>query len=90
MKQWLAKQWNWIKSFLSESPNGEGIMKGSSKRLAAVAVIFTFVYTTLGEFAKTGNIPEIPDGWLWVLGIVLGVTGAGDLAKKYLSKKKDN
>jgi len=87
MKNWFGKQWNWIKSFLSESPDGNGMVKGSSKRLAAVAVTFTFVYVTLGEYSSKGVIPEIPDGWLWVLGIVLGVTGMGDLAKNYLSKK---
>ena len=87
MKNWFGKQWLWIKSFLSEAPNGEGMMKGSSKRLAAVAVTFTFVYTALGQYANTGNIPDIPESWQWILFIVLGVTGAGDIIKSYMSKK---
>jgi len=87
MKKFLTNQLNWIKSFLSESPDGNGMVKGSSKRLAAVAVTFTFVYVTLGEYSSKGVIPEIPESWQWVLFIVLGVTGMGDLAKNYLSKK---
>jgi len=89
MKDWFGKQLTWVKSFLSESPNGEGVAKGSSKRIAAIAVSFTFVYTALGEYSKTGNIPEIPESWQWVLFIVLGVTGLGDVLKNYTSKKKD-
>ncbi len=85
---WIKDQINWIKSFLSEQSNGNGSPgKGSSKRLAAVGVTFTFMYIYIKTAITTGGIPEIPEGWRWILFIVLGVTGVGDMAKNWLAKK---
>ena len=91
--KWLAAQWEWIKSFLSEPPNGTGVQKGSSKRVAAIAVTFTFVFVYIKVAIVQNLIPDIPEGWRWVLFIVLGVTGIADVISKKFgngkSKDKD-
>ena len=84
---WLGKQWEWIKSFLSESSNGNGIQKGSSKRIASITVIVVFALTYLSKAAASSTIPDIPEGWRWLLFIVLGVTGLADGIKTYMNKK---
>lgn len=73
---WLNTQIEWVKSFLSEAI--DGVQKGSSKRIAQLALTFTFVgnYTriSLGKEA----LPEVPDSWIFLLGIVLGITSLAD------------
>lgn len=73
---WLNTQWEWLKSFLSEM--ADGVQKGSSKRIAQIALTFTFVgnYTriALGKEA----LPDVPDSWIFLLGIVLGITSLAD------------
>lgn len=79
--KWLSKQWEWIKSFLSEPANGDGIQKGSNKRVAATAVTFTFVFTYLRTAMESKAMPDIPDMWVFILAAVLGITGVVDWMK---------
>lgn len=83
---WLDSQIMWIKSFLSESPNGDGTQKGSSKRIAAITVIAVFALTYLRVAADADIIPDIPEGWRWLLFIVLGVTGLADGIKTWMNR----
>jgi len=88
MIKWLEKQVEWIKSFLSESPNGTGVQKGSSKRVAAIGVTVTFIYTYTKIAIANNAMPDIPEGWRWVLFIVLGVTGTADVIKQKFGNGK--
>jgi len=84
---WLSKQWEWIKSFLSEPANGDGIQKGSNKRMAASAITFTFVFTYLRIAMEMKIMPDIPDTWIFILAAVLGITGVVDYMKARAEKK---
>ncbi len=79
---WINAQIEWLKSFLSEPINGSGeIDKGSSKRLASVSVIATFVFITIKTALKTETIPDIPDTWWFLIASILGITGIIDYFK---------
>lgn len=69
----LDAQLFWIKSFLSEM-QPSGYLKGSSKRLLIAAIIYLFSHSVLKTGASTHwvKIPDIPEAWLWLLGIILG------------------
>jgi hypothetical protein len=86
--KWINIQIEWVKSFLSEPINGSGVIdKGSSKRLAAVGVTFTFMFTYIKTALETKTIPEIPEAWIWLIGAVLGITGVVDFLKARNEKK---
>ena len=87
MVKWFGKQWEWVKSFLSESIGDDGIQKGSSKRVGAISVTFTFVFTYIRVALKTNTMPEIPDTWVFILAAVLGITGFVDWLKARSEKK---
>lgn len=84
---WLDEQWIWIKSFISETKaNGTIQFKGSSKRIASLMVVFVFAYTYIKTSLMTAALPDIPEGWRWMLFIVLGVNGLADVIKTKLLK----
>lgn len=80
--KWINTQIEWIKSFLSEPVNGSGkIDKGSSKRVAALTVVYTFAYTYIKSAEKQEGMPDIPMEWMGLILIVLGVQGVLDWFK---------
>lgn len=86
--KWINSQIEWIKSFLSEPINGSGVIdKGSSKRLAAVGVTFTFMFTYIRVALGTNTIPDIPEAWIWLISAILGITGIVDYLKARNDKK---
>lgn len=86
--KWINTQIEWIKSFLSEPINGSGVIdKGSSKRLASIAVTFTFVFVYTKVALQTQTVPDIPDMWVFILSAVLGITGLVDYFKAKNEKK---
>jgi len=79
---WIKEQIEWFKSFLSEPINGSGkIDKGSSKRVAAISVTATFVYTYIKTSFQQKAMPDIPEMWLFLILVVLGVPGIIDYFK---------
>ena len=84
---WLSKQWTWLKSFFSEPINGTGEQKGSSKRIAAIGVTYVFMHTYLDKAAGSEVMPDIPTEWVYLLLIVLGVTGVIDYMRAKTEKK---
>ena len=87
MKTWLNDQWEWLKSFLSEPINGGGVQKASSKRIASLAVTWTFVFVYVKTALASNALPEIPDTWVFIIGTVLGINGLIDFFKTKTEKK---
>lgn len=87
---WLQKQIEWIKSFFSEHKKNGEELKGSSKRVAALTVTYVFAFSYIKVALATSTIPDIPEGWRWVLLIVLGVTGFADVLKNKIINPKEN
>jgi hypothetical protein len=82
MLNWLKEQIEWFKSFLSEPMNGSGkIEKGSTRRIAILGVTYTFVYTYIKTSFETKAMPDIPDMWVLLILVVLGVPGVMDYFK---------
>ena len=79
--KWINDQWEWLKSFLSEPANGNGIQKASSKRIASTSVTFTFVFVYIKSALAANSLLEIPDTWVFILGTVLGINGLIDFLK---------
>ncbi len=88
MVEWLKKQWDWIKSFISEPPDANGYVKGSQKRFLSFWVVIAFVAVW---FKKTMSmkpeepIPDIPPTWAL---LILAVLGLGIYANHIASKNK--
>lgn len=88
--KWINTQIEWVKSFLSEPINGSGVIdKGSSKRIASIGVTFTFIYTYIKSSIAQSSMPDIPETWVFILLVVLGVTGAVDYMKAKTEKKPE-
>jgi hypothetical protein len=86
--KWINAQIEWIKSFLSEPINGTGVIdKASSKRLASIAVTFVFCYTYIKTSFQQQAMPDVPEMWVFLLLVVLGVTGAVDYMKSKQTPK---
>lgn len=82
---WLADQWDWVKSFVSEPQLlANGKLKGSSKRLAVMVVIFMFgrAINQVGIKNEWKVVPDIPEMWLILIGGIIGL----DITSRLLSK----
>jgi len=77
MKQWLDKQVEWLKSFISEVME-DGIQKGSSKRVAQLTVTFVFAFNYTRIALGKEVLPDVPDSWIFLVGVVLGITTIAD------------
>ena len=80
--KWLAEQWNWLKSFLSE-PDG----KASVKRLISAWVTVSFIFSYVKISLANSDITDIPMNWSI---IIAGIIGLG-IVDKFVTngKKKD-
>lgn len=68
MLLWLDKQFDWLKSFLSEKDG-----KGSNKRLISVVVITVFAISYLKIAIPSEELIDIPMNWAIVIGYLIGL-----------------
>lgn len=89
---WMGAQWEWVKSYFSESYENGVAGKASSQRLIEFLVILAFliaflkttIYLTLLPGMVNLNVIDIPWGWATV---ILGILGIKTYQK---SKVSDN
>ena len=74
---WIAEQWEWLKSFVSETDG-----KGSSRRLIELAIAWTFIFSYVRICLAT--VTFVPLDWTWAIMIagILGLKSLDLLAKK--------
>ena len=82
-QNWLSRQWDWVKGFLSEESG-----KASSKRLASLAVVCVFLVAYMRvaiALIKDGQpeIRDIPEGWAWMIGGIIGLGVFDKIASKF-------
>lgn len=64
---WLA----WLRTSLEEETG-----KASSRRLASVSLVATFVIAFLAVTVKTWTLQDVPAGWGILLGFIVGAASA--------------
>lgn len=82
---WLGEQIDWFKSIFSEgiyTINGVQKMKGSSKRVGTMMVIWVFIFS-YGRIAwAKQDLLDIPVQWAITLPILLGIQVASNAVQK--------
>ena len=74
---WIAKQIEWFKSFLSEE-NGTG----SSKRLMGFLVVLAFLFSYLKTSLITQKVEDIPLNWAFMVAAILGLGVWSNIVEK--------
>lgn len=71
MKEWLSKQFEWVKTFLSAADG-----KGSFRRLGSLMILALFCrsYFVASFYSKT--IPDVPEMWAILIATILGFSVA--------------
>ena len=82
---WISKQIEWCKSFLSEPIERGG--KASIKRLISFIVVMSFLQAYIKTTLDTKVITDIPSNWMF---LIAGIIGLHILDKYVESKKKEN
>ena len=87
MKEWLKRQWEWLKSFFDEDDEHHLDSDGhnpSHKNLVALAVIAVFCIAFLKKAATSADLSDIPGGWQLVILGVLGIRALQSGATAYI------
>lgn len=65
---WLGKQIEWLKQFLSDEQG-----QASSKRLMSFLVVLAFLQSYVRVSFVTNTIQDIPMNWAFVIPAILGI-----------------
>lgn len=76
---WIARQVEWLKSFISEADG-----KGSHKRLISVMIAWVFVFNYNRIAWSKSDLLDVPDVWAMLLA---GIIGLGIAATAFTTKK---
>ncbi len=83
MINWFNKQLDWLKSIFSEPSGG-----GSSKRVIGFILVYIFAKGYFATPVTIGEMIDVPQGWIFLISITLGVTVLKAAMDKF-GKNKD-
>jgi len=86
---WFYDQFEWLKGFFSEGrfdEDGHHHLKASSKRLALLAIVFTFIYSYIRIAWVKQDLLDIPAQWAITLPILLGIAVVGNVVQNGKNK----
>jgi len=74
---WIAKQIEWLKSFLSED-NGTA----SSKRLMGFLVVLAFLFSYIKTTLISHQLEDIPINWSFMIAAIIGLGVWSNIVEK--------